>query len=247
MSRNDDTDRPRPGLNPYPDTQWSRIARAQGGSLDDLGLLLTTYRQPLLAFAKSWNHTDEDAEDLVQGFYERLIAKAALESVSPDKGRFRSFLRASLRNFLNEDLKRRRAEKRGSGKSPDSLNETDDEGAALREPQDPGATADRKLDDAWALVTLRKALGRLEIEISQTKNPTFGLALCQHLRGDGDATNYQAVAARFGMQENAVKVAAHRLRTRLSLLIREEVRQTLAHPEQDLDDEMTCLKGQFSR
>lgn len=228
----------------FPNTRWSLIISAQGGSDDALNSLLTEYRDPLIAYARTWGKSDHDAQDLVQGVYQRLLHHEFLTKVSPDRGKFRTFLLKALRNYLQEEFQKQRALKRGAGNLPQSLDETDTEGNFVQNPADPGPAADLAFDRAWARTVLSKAMRRLNEEASNTRNPTFCLALYRCLRDDVETPLYGEIARQFGMEENTVKVAAHRLRKRLRSLVEEEVLQTLSNPSH-LETELNYLLRLF--
>lgn len=236
----------KPGVGSYPDTQWSRIARAKEGCSEELGQLLILYREPMVAFTRKWNLGEADAEDLVSEFVARLLKNDFLREVSKERGMFRCFLSASLRNFLRDESRRGRTVKRGSGQRPISLHENQEGGEAAWEPCDPGPGADHALDLKWAKVLLQRALDRLKEEIEHTSNVPLGMALWQQLRTDGANSDFAKVARDLSISEGAARVAANRLRNRLDSLIRLEVRRTLADPESDFDKELQFLRTLFS-
>src|SRR5437667_8968058 len=101
-------------------THWSAVLSAgrsdTSGAQQALEHLCQTYWHPLYAFVRRRGYSPEDAQDLTQGFFAHLLERNAVSSVSRDKGRFRSFLLASLNHFLSDEWDKARALKRGAGK-----------------------------------------------------------------------------------------------------------------------------------
>lgn len=243
------SDKPRRATNDarvFPATHWTRIVSAQGGSEEDLNHIFAAYREPLIGYAKTWTNSHHDAEDVVQSFLLSLVRRNFLALLSREKGRFRTFLLTSLRNFLHEDFEKRNALKRGAGKVTASLDETDIEGNPLQSPADPDPAADIQFDRAWARTVIEKASRRLSDEASKTKNPGLFRALHRCLNEDPTSPRHREIAKEFGMTENTVKVTAHRHRRRLRALVEEEVLTTLSTPA-DLVDEVQYLMQLFQK
>ena len=218
-----------PGL--FPLTQWSAILPSGKTGEASLAAVYETYREPLLLYLLCLRYKPEDAADLVQGFFAELLRYDSLASVSPKKGRFRTFLISSLKHYLSDQRDRANAVKRGGGQPLLSVEEL-----MAKQGIDP-ALVDRNgpdwiYDRAWANTVLRVALRRLEEEAAQAGRSALFAALTPIMHQDGDAASYKEVAARLGMTEGAVKVAAKRLRDRLHHLIRQQVRQTVADPQE---------------
>src|SRR5918998_6857304 len=148
------TDRPAhsapPGPRHFATTRWSMVLAAGGGAggpttrgvsatpeaRDALAWLCRTYWYPLYAFVRTRGHKPEEAQDLTQGFFARLLEKNVLGAADPGRGRFRSFLLASLKHFLANEWDRARAAKRGGGERVISLNDEEAEGRYALEPAD---------------------------------------------------------------------------------------------------------------
>lgn len=170
-----------------------------------------------------------EVEDLTQEFFARLLAKNCLADVEREKGKFRSFLLASLQHFLANEWDKARAQKRGGGQTFVSL---DAETRYRQEPADE-LSADKLLDRQWAITLLAQVLTRLEAE---TDAKQFA-ALKPVLTAEKDSIPYAAVAGKLGTTEGAVKVAVHRLRKRYRQLLREEIAHTVASPA-EVDEEI---------
>jgi RNA polymerase sigma factor (sigma-70 family) len=224
-------------------THWSNVlAAGQGESgrrSEALEKLCRTYWEPLYAFVRRMGHEVPEAQDLTQSFFAHLLTGNRLQQVSPDKGKFRSFLLASLKHFLADQHDRAQTAKRGSGQATVPL---DTELAGSHQAQDlgPDCTAEQIFDRRWALVILSQALARLREEFTQAgKEPQFA-ELSVFLSAEGTAEDYAAVAGRLQMTVGAVPVAVHRLRLRYREAIRAGVANTVANPS-EVDGEMRYL------
>ena len=182
-----------------------------------------------------------EAEDLTQEFFARLLAKNYLVDVDREKGKFRSFLLASLKHFLANEWDRAQAKKRGGGHTIISL---DAETRYRQEPKDE-LSADKLLDRQWAIALLDQVLARLGAEYAEAGKSEVFEQLKDSLTGTRDSIPYAAIAAKLDTTEGAVKVAVHRLRQRYRKLLREEIAHTVASPA-EIDDEIRHLFAAFS-
>jgi len=226
-------------------TRWTLVAAAgrksDAEARSALEELCRTYWYPLYAHVRRRGHSKEDAEDLTQAFFARLLEKNPFDGLAPELGRFRSFLLAALKNFLANEWDKSRAQKRGGGSMPISLDWQDAESRYQIEPAD-HLSPDKLYDRAWALTLLERVMRRLELENSG--NASF-LRLKPCLAADKRAIDYSAVSGELGISENAVRVAAHRLRRQYRELLRAEIAETLAVPEQ-LEEELQALYQAFT-
>jgi RNA polymerase sigma-70 factor (ECF subfamily) len=183
----------------------------------------------MYAYLRRRGHSPDEAEDLTQGFFADLLARDSLKGVDPSKGKFRSFLLASLEHFLSNRRDWDRRLKRG-GKIPHlSLDFRDAESCYLREPAHE-ETPERLFERRWALTLLAHVLDRLEREVDgENKRPLFE-CLKPTLMGESDAASYAQLGKELGMTPGAVKVAAHRLRKRFRAMLQDEIARTLANP-----------------
>src|SRR5262245_44994701 len=153
----------------FAETHWSVVLRAR----DDASLagaaaldqLCRTYWYPLYAYVRRFGETSADAQDLTQEFFARFLEKGWLRAANRERGRFRWFLLASFKHFLTNEWDRARAEKRGGGHRPISLDQLAPEERYALEPAD-HASADRVYDRAWALTLLEQARTRLRAEFA---------------------------------------------------------------------------------
>lgn len=224
-------------------THWSVVLAAADTSSPQapqaLATLCQAYWYPLYAFVRRQGHSPHDAQDLTQAFFARLLEKGYLKDVDRQRGRFRSFLLASLKHFLANQWDRARALKRGGGQQVISLDERDAESRYALEPKDE-QSADRLYERRWALLLLERVLGRLKQEFVSAGKAGLFEALKGVLSAGSGALPYAEVAARLGTSEAAVKVAVHRLRRRYRELLRAEIAQTVASPA-EVEDEIRYL------
>jgi RNA polymerase sigma-70 factor (ECF subfamily) len=224
-------------------TQWSQVLAARDGSDTQaraaLESLCQTYWQPLYAYIRAQAYGPDEARDLTQGFFTEFLDKDFLSSVDPDKGRFRSFLLASLRHFLSHERDRERALKRGGGTTTLSLDlETGEENYRLQVSEE--MTPEDVFERRWALTVLDRAVGRLERESDEAGTSFQFGHLQQYLTGEGVPPSYRETATALGMSEAATKSAVQRLRRRLGRCLRTEIAETVADPA-DVDDEVRNL------
>jgi RNA polymerase sigma-70 factor (ECF subfamily) len=205
-----------------------------------MGELAKAYWFPLYAYLRRQGNAPAEAEDLVQGFFTRLLEKDALAAVDRSKGKFRSFLLASLKNFVTNEWDKRHAAKVGGAREMLSLDTMDAETRYAAEPVDQ-MTCERVFERRWALTVLDQVLARLHDDYAGRGQGQVFAALEPLLVGTSQTTHAQ-VAAGLGMTEAAVKAAAHRLRRRYRELLREEIAQTVGDPAL-VDDEIHQLLG----
>ena len=202
--------------------------------------LCETYWYPLYAYVRRRGGASaDDARDLTQAFLVSLLERRDFEQLSPDRGRFRSFLLASLKHFLANDAARRHTLKRGSGMTPLSLELDRAEGRYSTEPAEP-ATPESIYERRWALTLIERVLAGLRAEWADHGRAVEFDELKEGLLGGGPAGGYAAAAARLGASEGALKVAAHRLRRKFQARLRQEIAETVADPA-EIDDEIRYL------
>jgi RNA polymerase sigma factor (sigma-70 family) len=218
-------------------TQWTLVLSAQGRSAsaqEALEKLCRNYWWPLYGFVRRQGYSPEEAQDLTQGFFAMLLERRDFDAVRREKGRLRSYLLASLKNFLGKAHRRAIAIKRGEGRPLVPLEELLVRERADQELTDT-LTADRIYERRWALTLLEQVLGRLEEEYQVAGNSALFEQLKQML--NDDRPSQAKIARELCMTENAVKQAFHRLRRRYCLLLREEIANTVAEVG-DVEDEL---------
>jgi RNA polymerase sigma factor (sigma-70 family) len=233
-----------PGANYFLTTHWS-VVLAAGGTTNTradeaLATLCRAYWYPLYAYVRRRGHSPEEAQDLTQEFFWRLLARNYLAGVRREKGKFRAYLLAAMNHFLANDWDWKRRQKRGGGQAPLSLNAAGAESRYRLEPADT-LTAERVFERRWALTLLETVLRRLKQNYeAEGKEALFArLEFC--LTGERAELPYAELAAGLKMTEGAVKVAIHRLRQRYRELLRAEIAQTVADPA-EVDEEIRHLR-----
>lgn len=228
-------------------TRWSVVARAggddPGASEAALAELCGAYWYPLYAYARRRGHAPEEAEDLTQAFFARLLEKNYVVGAQEEKGRFRAFLLVAMKRFMADEWGRQHAQKRGGFRATVSI----DQGAAesrLAAEMSHDQSPDLLFDRQWALTLLDRVRSRLRDEYVASGRA----ALFEHLEGwlarDEAASPHAEIATRLGITVPAVKMAVRRLRSRYRELLREEIGQTVAAPE-DIDGEVRHLFSIF--
>lgn len=224
-------------------TRWTVVLTAQRQTdpqaHDALEQLCLTYWYPLYAFLRREGYPQHQSEDLIQGFFARFLEKHYLDDVHQDKGRFRSFLLASLKHYAQNERARAHAQKRGGRIIPVPLDTTSAETRYRGEPADP-LSPDRLYDRRWALTLLDQVLQNLQELYDKEGKAGFFKETRQFLTGDRNTERYQDVAHRLGMREGALKVAIHRMRHHYRRLLREAVANTVSSPAQ-VEDELRSL------
>ena len=208
-------------------------------SHEALGTLCQTYWYPLYAYARRFGHGVEQAEDLVQAFFVQILEKQSLQHANQERGRFRSFLLASLKHFMVNEYHRSRAAKRGGGQPIETIDVSGAEGRYALEPRDE-ANPERLFERQWALTVLDRVQARLRSASTRTGQATLFEQLKDFVTGEETDIPYREAGESLGMSEGAVRVAVHRLRRRFRDLLREEIEQTVADPA-EVDDEIRFM------
>lgn len=226
----------------FANTRWSLIVQARGeGPLARAALetLCRAYWFPLYAFVRRSGYAQHDAEDLTQAFFSHVLASEFIGRAAPEKGRFRSFLLVSLRNFIAKQHARDASQKRGGGQRPVDFDENAaEERLGLSGPA--SLSPSELFDRDWALTLLEQALDRLEGEQRAMGKAALFARLRPFLRHAPERGEYDAVAAELGLAKGTLTVTVHRLQQRYRALVRAEILHTLANPA-DLDDELRHL------
>jgi len=228
-------------------TQWSVVTAAartgDTGAREALAHLCGRYWEPLYVFARRLGHDPARSEDLTQGFFAHLIEKRTLRAARRERGRFRSFLLASFKNFISDQRDRDHALKRGGGVPALTLDAAEgEEGVAEALAGDD--TPETLFERRWAHALLRTALRELQASYeADGARPVFD-ALRDTLVGASEES-YRTIAEGLGMTEGALKVAAHRLRRRFGKALRAEVARTVEPAE--VEDELRYMLSVLSR
>jgi RNA polymerase sigma factor (sigma-70 family) len=231
-------------------TRWSQVLAAgrapTADSREALSRLCEVYWYPLYAYVRRWGYDADQAQDLTQEFFVRLLEKHNLRAADPTRGRFRSFLLASLKHFLSNERDRAGAAKRGGRTTVLPLELENAEGRYSREPPD-ADTPESIYERRWALTLLERTLARLRHEFDAAGKQALFERLEGHLTGEQEALPYADLGAELGMSEGAIKVTVHRLRRRFGALLRDEIGETVSEPglvDEEIRELFRALKGE---
>ncbi|HEX5218392.1 MAG TPA: sigma-70 family RNA polymerase sigma factor [Verrucomicrobiae bacterium] len=224
-------------------THWTAVVTAGGDTSPEsrraLEQLCASYWYPLYAYVRRQGHSVEDSQDLTQQFFLRLLEHKYLRLADPNRGRFRTFLLCSLKNFLTNEWNKANREKRGGGCQVISLDTEQTESRFRAEPAD-HRTPEKAYSRRWAVVVLDRVLNQLEAECSANgRGPVFE-KIKSFLSTDGSESSYAEISQRLGMTEGNLKTTVYRLRQRYRELLRAEIARTVDNPA-DVDDEIREL------
>lgn len=231
-------------------TQWSQVLAAGKGSETQgraaLETLCEAYWYPLYAYVRRQGHDPDESRDLTQAFFSHLLETDMLQVADPSRGRFRSFLLTSLKNFLSHERDKEGALKRGGGAVTVSL-----DAAETRYDLEPAAdtSPDVLFERRWALTLMERAMKALETESAAGQSPERLEHLKPYLTGSAPQAPYSEAAEALGVSEGAFRVAIHRLRQRYGELLRQEIGNTVA-VDSEVDEELkhllTVVSGEAS-
>ena len=222
------------GRGQFPSTRWSIVLAAGHRDAPELArealaALCEAYWYPLYAYVRRRGYDAEDARDLTQGFFARMLGKQAPLGANPELGRFRSYLLGAFKHYVANERDRERAQKRGGGQHLLRLDFETGERRYRLEPAD-DRTPETIYERRWALTLLSKVLDRLERESKRAGRAVHFDRMKPFLTGEGARGSYARLAEELLMTEDAIKVAVHRLRRRYRDLLRAEVAQTVEAP-----------------
>ena len=226
----------------FPTTRWSVVLVAgddEEGARSALSSLCEAYWDPLYSFVRRRGFEPDDAQDLTQGFFLSLLGRDDLRKLHPDAGRFRSFLCASVKHFISNEMDRAKALKRGGGSVTISYDAEAAEKRYRLEPKD-DLDPEKVFERRWAFTVLRRAEERLAAELEESGRDEGFERIKPLVAGAGPRGSYAEVAADVGISEDALKMKIHRLRRRFGRLVRDEIAETVADPD-DVDDELRYL------
>ncbi len=231
------------GASRFPTTRWTLVVaagdrqrkEAQSALVD----LCENYWYPLYAYLRRRGYEADEAQDLTQEFFVRVLEGRYLDRADPEKGRFRSFILTSLKFFVADEGDRQRAHKRG-GSVVVPLEFSSGEERYQREPAH-DETPERIFERRWALSLLDRVVERLRNEFVQHGRPEHFERLKVFLLGQSDAP-YAELAREMNTSEGALKVAIHRLRKKYRELFRQEIADTVADPA-EVESELRLSGG----
>jgi RNA polymerase sigma-70 factor (ECF subfamily) len=224
-------------------TRWTLVLAAAGSRSPEadsaLAALCETYWSPVFAFIRRSGHQDEDARDLTQAFFTRMLERSYLRAARPERGRFRSFLLASVRHFLSDARDRNEALKRGGGVLHVPITGPGGSDGLSVVDVPIGDTPEQAFERRWALATLDAAVSRVAVDYARAGKRTLFETLKPGVDGE-DRLDYATVSAALNCTEGAARVAVHRLRRHVAAALRRTLAETVAD-ERDVDDELRFL------
>jgi len=224
-------------------TQWSVVLAASGDdspqAREAIEKLCRTYWYPVYAFARKRGHSPDDAQDVTQEFFARVLQKGSLGKARPERGRFRWFLLAALRHFLANEWDKARALKRGGGMRFISLDQAEAEQRYAGELSDE-ETPERVYERSWGLTVIEQARCRLREEFERMGKSARFESLHRLLPGEDGDVSQAELARQLGMPEGTVRSEVCRFRQRFAESVRVEIAHTVADPA-DIDAEIQHL------
>ena len=224
-------------------TRWTQVLSARGESPEAraaLGELCEAYWTPIFRFVRRSGYDEDAAQDQTQEFIAQLLARNGLDGVEPSKGKFRSYLLGAVKHFLSDQADRACAAKRGGGQTPMPIDPPTETSSSLEIPDPAGCVPDTFFDRQWALNLIERALKHLEGELAVSGKKGYFEILKPWLIGDVAPVSQESAGGQLGLSEGAIKVAIHRLRKRFRALVRGEIAQTVASPE-EVQEELRYL------
>jgi len=226
-------------------THWSVVLAAKQSDSSQavaaLEKLCRAYWRPLYAYIRRDGHDATEAQDLTQEFFARLLARDYLQHLHHQQGKFRSFLLSHLKNFLSEQRRKGRAQKRGGGCVFVSLDAPVGEEGYLLEPVDE-LTPDQVFERRWAQATMQTALNRLREEYAARDQTALFERLQDYQPREQGGRSYAQLGDDLAMTEAAIKSAVQRMRHRHRELLREEIAQTVTRPE-EIEEELRHFRA----
>jgi len=227
----------------FPTTRWNLVLQAGRGDDTEaraaMDALCEAYWFPLYAYARRRGNSGEDARDLVQSYFVRLIDKRFLDNVRPEFGRFRAFLLHTMKNFISGERARLRAQRRGGGAAHLPLDLEDAENR-LAKAIAGDRTPEEEFDRNWALYVFDRVLARLRDEAQKSGRVAEFDKMKGFLTEGSPRGAYGRMAGEMGVTEGALKVAVHRLRRKFGVELRKEIAETVDDPY-GVEDEIRYL------
>jgi len=233
----------------FPSTHWSVVLAARDEETkvahQALSALCGVYWYPVYAYARRLGKKPEEAEDLTQEFFARLLSKRYLDAADREKGRLRTFLLTAFKRFLAKEWHKEHAQKRGGGERPLSIDAAWAEDRYTLELPD-HVTPEDLYEQQWASNLLDRVLNDLQARYAERGKGELFEALKTSISGDARSESYVEIGGQLGMSEGAVKVAVHRLRKQYRELLRTHIAATV-DSRGDIDEEIRHLFQVFGK
>jgi RNA polymerase sigma-70 factor (ECF subfamily) len=232
----------------FDQTRWSVVLSAQRDDTiaanEAMAILCQTYWYPLYAYVRRKGKSPQEAEDLTQEFFARMIEKRYLDIADQERGKFRSFLLCSFKYFLANEYDKSQALKRGGGMQVVSIDQTEAEDRYTLEPVD-SLTPDKLYQRRWAMMMIEQTLESLRSDMEAANKLELFEALKGSLTMSGCQKPYTELSEQLGMSVSAIKVTVHRMRKQYRAQLREYIAQTVQSPD-EVDEEIAHLFSVFS-
>jgi RNA polymerase sigma-70 factor (ECF subfamily) len=242
MARSENHASPAPSSR-FVTTHWSLVQAAGRGNKTEarraLVALCEAYWYPLYAYVRRRGCSHDQAQDLTQEFFARLLEKNYVGAADRLRGKFRSFLLGALQHFLSNEWRKAGTKKRGGRQRILSLDFSFGASQYAREVAH-DLTPERLYERRWAFLLVERSLAQVRRDYEQRGQLALFESLKAHLGGDAEAVPYPQLAASLGISAGSVKVAVHRLRRRCREALREQIAQTVSSPE-EIDEELQQL------
>jgi len=224
-------------------TSWSVVLAAadvqEGGAEEALAKLCEAYYRPLFSFIRRQGYSPENSEDLIQGFFAKLLEKNYLENADRKKGKFRTFLLSALSHYLSNEAKAAHRQKRGRGYKFISFDAGEAEAFHQHESGD-HLTPGKMFERQWALSVLKNGMDALREEYERAGKRALYEGLQPYLTEPGEAPAQAELASRLDLSHGAVRVQVHRMKRRFGELVRAEIAETVADPG-DVNEEVRAF------
>ena len=228
----------------FQNTLWSQVFAAgklnSPNSKQALEELCRLYWFTIYAFVRRWGQDREDARDLTQGFFAYLLERNAIAGATPERGRFRSFLLGTLKNYVSNQQNWANAIKRGGQHKLVSIDEETAEGLYVHEPAT-HATPDNIFEKRWAMAVIEEAMKRLRADYAHARMEALFVSLQPWLTGDCES-GFASLGATLGKSEGNARVLVHRLRERFRNLIRAVIADTVTDAD-EVETELAHLQA----
>ncbi|MDP6959401.1 MAG: sigma-70 family RNA polymerase sigma factor [Planctomycetota bacterium] len=235
------------GRGAFPSTLWTMVLQAGDPDAPNarphLERLCEMYWKPVYWLVRlRWNKSNELAKDLTQEFFARMVEKDVLQSVAPDRGRFRSFIRAALENFMRNYTRDQNRQKRGGKLVHISIDREDE---SIFELPSSAESIETTFNRLWAQSLMQDSLQTLRDQYVGVGKESLFKIFEEYSFVEENPPTYRDLAVKYSVTEDSVRGALRRIRSDLRNLLRDRVLQSLTDPD-DLEGEMSFLFGKES-